>query len=186
MQTKLSVVTAVLAGALTCTAFTSSQASTVTYDYNVNLTLGSWTVTGDIQTDATGTLSAGDITGFSLQLSNGVNSYTLSSISALGSDLSADANGLFYNFGSSANGYLDFYQPSAAFFELAQPNYCGTSQAVCVGAPSIVFASSSMTGAFEIGTAATPLPAALPLFATGLGGLGLLGWRRKRKAQALV
>jgi hypothetical protein len=34
---------------------------------------------------------------------------------------------------------------------------------------------------------ATPLPAALPLFATGLGGLGLLGWRRKRKnATAIV
>ena len=31
---------------------------------------------------------------------------------------------------------------------------------------------------------ATPLPAALPLFASGLGGLGLLGWRRKRKAAA--
>jgi hypothetical protein len=31
---------------------------------------------------------------------------------------------------------------------------------------------------------ATPLPAALPLFATGLGALGLLGWRRKRKMQA--
>jgi hypothetical protein len=29
----------------------------------------------------------------------------------------------------------------------------------------------------------TPLPTALPLFATGLGGLGLLGWRRKRKAR---
>jgi hypothetical protein len=29
-----------------------------------------------------------------------------------------------------------------------------------------------------------PLPAALPLFATGLGGLGLLGWRRKRKRAA--
>jgi hypothetical protein len=27
-----------------------------------------------------------------------------------------------------------------------------------------------------------PLPGALPLFATGLAGLGLLGWRRKRKA----
>jgi hypothetical protein len=27
-----------------------------------------------------------------------------------------------------------------------------------------------------------PLPAALPLFATGLGALGLLGWRKKRKA----
>ena len=32
------------------------------------------------------------------------------------------------------------------------------------------------------GGGATPLPAALPLFATGLGGLGLLGWRRKKKA----
>ena len=29
-----------------------------------------------------------------------------------------------------------------------------------------------------------PIPAALPLFATGLGALGLLGWWRKRKAQA--
>jgi hypothetical protein len=34
--------------------------------------------------------------------------------------------------------------------------------------------------------AETPLPAALPLFATGLGALGLLGWRRKRKAAALT
>ena len=30
-------------------------------------------------------------------------------------------------------------------------------------------------------TRETPLPGALPLFATGLGALGLLGWRRKRK-----
>jgi hypothetical protein len=32
----------------------------------------------------------------------------------------------------------------------------------------------------------TPLPAAFPLFATGLGGLGLLGWRRKRKSAAAL
>ena len=30
----------------------------------------------------------------------------------------------------------------------------------------------------------TPVPAALPLFASGLGALGLLGWRRKRKNTA--
>ena len=30
----------------------------------------------------------------------------------------------------------------------------------------------------------TPLPAALPLFASGAGVLGFLGWRRKRKALA--
>ena len=33
---------------------------------------------------------------------------------------------------------------------------------------------------------ATPLPAALPLFATGLGALGLFGWRRKKKAATLA
>jgi hypothetical protein len=32
----------------------------------------------------------------------------------------------------------------------------------------------------------TPLPAALPLFATGLGAMGLLGWRRKRKNAAAL
>jgi hypothetical protein len=34
-------------------------------------------------------------------------------------------------------------------------------------------------------SSATPIPAALPLFAGGLGVLGLLGWRRKRKNGAL-
>ena len=33
----------------------------------------------------------------------------------------------------------------------------------------------------DVTTPAVPLPGALPLFATGLGALGLLGWRRKRK-----
>ena len=33
---------------------------------------------------------------------------------------------------------------------------------------------------------ATPLLATLPLFATGLGALGLFGWRRKRKNGAAI
>jgi len=37
---------------------------------------------------------------------------------------------------------------------------------------------------FESTASATPLPAALPLFSTGLGALGLLGWRRKRRKAA--
>jgi len=41
-------------------------------------------------------------------------------------------------------------------------------------------------GSATPGGGAVPLPAALPLFATGLGALGLLGWRRKKKAVALA
>jgi hypothetical protein len=40
----------------------------------------------------------------------------------------------------------------------------------------------SMSGTGVAPVSNTPLPAALPLFASGLGALGLLGWRRKRKA----
>jgi hypothetical protein len=32
----------------------------------------------------------------------------------------------------------------------------------------------------------SPIPAALPLFVTGLGALGMLGWRRKRKNAAAL
>jgi hypothetical protein len=38
------------------------------------------------------------------------------------------------------------------------------------------------TGQFSI----TPIPAALPLFASGLGAMGLFGWRRKRKNAAAL
>jgi hypothetical protein len=56
-------------------------------------------------------------------------------------------------------------------------------------------AAATVTSAtFSFGTTAgvnvagevVPLPAALPLFGTGLGAMGLLAWRRKRKAQAVA
>jgi hypothetical protein len=46
-----------------------------------------------------------------------------------------------------------------------------------------------MSGTFTVlngPIAATPLPAALSLFASGLGALGLLGWRRKRTARSVA
>jgi len=39
-------------------------------------------------------------------------------------------------------------------------------------------------GALLVYSDTTPIPAALPLFATGLGALGLLSWRRKRNKAA--
>jgi len=54
--------------------------------------------------------------------------------------------------------------------------------------PNALFFSSGPNGPFgvaglfgEISPSPTPLPAALPLFATGLSVLGLLGWRRNRR-----
>lgn len=40
---------------------------------------------------------------------------------------------------------------------------------------------ATVNGVATSEAATTPLPAALPLFASGVGALGFLGWRRKRK-----
>jgi len=50
--------------------------------------------------------------------------------------------------------------------------------------PTVQFCSTG--GDLLSSSVATPLPAALPLFASGLGALGLLGWRRKRKSAAIA
>jgi hypothetical protein len=57
--------------------------------------------------------------------------------------------------------------------------------------PNLVLYDSSLNAVLPLsgqdfsGGSETPLPATLPLFATGIGGLGL-GWRRKRKARAVA
>jgi len=60
-------------------------------------------------------------------------------------------------------------------YYLYSPDYSG-------GPPNIVAGGIVEFGHVVAPDFATPLPAALPLFASGLGALGLLGWRRKRKA----
>jgi len=52
----------------------------------------------------------------------------------------------------------------------------------CCGGPAVL----QVDLPFQSVQTTTPLPAALPLFASGLGALGLFGWRRKRKTAALA
>ena len=46
--------------------------------------------------------------------------------------------------------------------------------------------SQEAAGTITSALATTPVPAALPLFAGGLGAIGLFGWRRKKKPAILA
>jgi hypothetical protein len=67
-----------------------------------------------------------------------------------------------------------FYPPGLPVYPPDPPsNFSG---------PIFAFDDAVQVGTWEVTLHdATPLPAALPLFATGLGASGLLGWRRKKK-----
>lgn len=52
--------------------------------------------------------------------------------------------------------------------------------------PQVTFSVLEDSSPLQFRLAATPIPAALPLFASGLAGLGLLGWRRRRRTVAAI
>jgi len=114
--------------------------------------------------------------------------------------------------GNVTNGYVDNYlstyaqAPSAtASLDNTFPSESATNSPGTGGFNFLTFDSDTSTysvyayGGFATSTVqisaitpcaecsnVTPLPAALPLFATGIGLMGLLGWRKKRKAAAQV
>ncbi|WP_439400287.1 calcium-binding protein (plasmid) [Bradyrhizobium sp. PMVTL-01] len=78
--------------------------------YDVDLSVGTGTVEGSIQTDGTlGVLSQADITNANLTLTNGSYTWTITgaqSFSLFGTDLSATTSGLFFNFDGSGGGFV--------------------------------------------------------------------------------
>jgi hypothetical protein len=143
-------------------------------------------VNGFIETDGTfGTLSQSNIVDFSITVTlNGVSGTITSANNTIdpflvGNALSATPNDLIFDF--TANGYLQFSAPSQG-----SVLFCGTGD-LCF--PNFVIQIMNSTGVQYLAhnpggesIGLTPIPGAFPLFATGLGVLGLLGWRRKRKA----
>jgi len=192
MKSKLVALTVIAAGTVFGLA---SQAFANTY--NVNLTVGDATATGFF-TGIVGNTSADIISPFNLTLTEGSTSVTLVGTSPGGNAQVAAGNSnavtvtdsqVLFNFSDTCQDYLLFELGNSVSTVL-----CFQTFKFCGGnGPGIVLLVNgdpfqSMTGIVVIASndlATTPLPPALPLFATGLGVLCLLGWRKKRKAPLL-
>jgi hypothetical protein len=88
----------------------------------------------------------------------------------LGVNFTADSGATFLS-----NLYYD--SPGSSSCNTGAGFACEDTNTDILGQPIIAFLTPSPVST-------TPLPAALPLFASGLGALGFLGWRKKRRAVA--
>jgi hypothetical protein len=168
--------------------------SAATVVYTVSDVLGPVTLGGTITTDGTiGSLSVPHIIDFDVTFTtaNGSSQLTKSTVLAAnfviaGTALTATSSGLFFDF--SGSGRFNIFSSTAHSQWLmcaSDPFFCTpiNNWFVNGGGKSNVINGETADVEIAIGppepTATTPLPAALPLFAGGLGALGLLGWRRK-------
>jgi hypothetical protein len=76
----------------------------------------------------------------------------------------------------------DIYQSSYQYLSLLA--YYAPTYALAIVPKDFLSPNSSRSdiGSFLVEVSPTPLPATLPLFATGLSVMGLLSWRRKKRA----
>jgi hypothetical protein len=185
--------------------FFSCNAGASSLTYNVNQTIGAASLIGTITTDGTiGNLFIGDIVDWNLTLSvvgqpnailfTGLSEGPLANSTLLdptfqdNSLLKGSASSLTYQSPPSGSNF-DVWQfvtkdfPHSLVTILLQ-NSGGSNELTLDYAGTQPLFIQDIQAGDTFATAATPLPATLPLFATGLDALVLLGWWRKRKAQA--
>jgi len=179
---------------------TSSDITTynsfVTADAALNLSLPSTTWTAIASTpsiNAAANISCGTVcdNNVPIFLVDGTEVATSAAALFAGSILNPiaeDENGNFSSSyvwtGSNADGTAATGNELGASFTMLGFNCCGgTMLALAPDANSDELPLYAISGVLNT-VDATPLPAALPLFATGLAALGLLGRRRKRKSAA--
>jgi hypothetical protein len=187
-------IVAAAALALGCLGSVAAFAN-VTYLVDLTVTGGgkTGTVVGSITTDgALGTLATSDIVAWNLTLNGYGAAYTISNtdptafIQVVGSDVTATATDLSFDFGGSTGNLL--FQDGML---LGTHYFCAeTGGGACFlgesvvpiyyGDTSSVYSDPVPTGSVIIGTA-VPEPSTWALMLAGFAGLALVGYRRSRK-----
>jgi hypothetical protein len=178
------------AGNNSCSGLPCTETFDITFDYDTSTGLN----VGTVNVSGTGALSAADISGpwstqgstdglghYFLDISEftpAANDYIVISDTDLTYGLSGTPASGGYPF---ADAYMNCFENSTECYDnfvfvSGAAHMPGT--AIC-GSVSVGPASGASGGSCT--SSATPLPATLPLFAGGLGLLGLIGWRKGRK-----
>jgi hypothetical protein len=181
------------AAAVLCASTLAARATSITY--NVDIAYSNVSAVGTITTDGTiGNISASNISGFNIVISEGSSSEDVtyaSNLKYIVGGTTASASGLFFDFSSPDYlliqgpspdlGYLCLQGPAGGCDGNGDTNTVGN---ISIQEPltNIAGVAQNMSGVQEFATtgAATPEPSSLALLGTGI--LGFAGLMRKRYA----
>lgn len=185
-----------LLSAIAAALVVSAGAASASTIFNLDLENGGYSAKGTITTDGNqGTLATADIVDWNISLNTPTETFLLdgpahSVMEVVNSGLSATAAGLFFDFSRADGSFVLFQYPTLG----VGINYLcfDDATATCGGYASKASMFITASGSpFNLGSgnqqiaslAATPLPPALLLFTSALGGLGFVGWQRKTLQQ---